>query len=499
MVYRGKLSKACAECRAKKTRCDAAKPSCSQCKRAGRKCSGYRDLDALRLVDQSTEVSSKVKKTKRKTTQPPLGYEVESSPSSSSAVSDELVEVSSVKAFPAGLFWLEGNAQNIFFQQYTCGPNKSELDFANSVFSSRQTTGMLESIITALGLVALPEHRNMVMMNLASKKYLSALQQTQTALQDPKRARSDETLATVLLLGLHELVAVDDSSSDRSRLSVHLNGAIKLLELRGNNQLTSFCNSRMYDRTCTQLMFSSIMSRRPIPDTMLKISRGLRHQMHYEEISGADLLEISARLCSLLHAVDRTETIESIVEIFHGLVALEHEIAAWEQALSWRFDVSKQPIENPDKSFLRYQESYLNRLAGSSRNRYRCIRIAINEEILHLAETRPHLLDLAGPSAPFTLERAKATILTMSQEICQSVPYFLGQDSCRDWREESLDPPTMFGGSAMLMPLYFAANPKRISPAMHQWLLQQVSRIGRETGLSKVGEMFADRGGVEVT
>ncbi|KAF2166933.1 hypothetical protein M409DRAFT_54695 [Zasmidium cellare ATCC 36951] len=481
--------------------CDAAKPTCSQCRRAGRKCSGYRNLDELRLVDQSTEVSSKVRKSKRKTAQPPLGYEVESSPSSSSATSEELVEVNSVvSAFPTASFWLEGNAKNIFFQQYTCGPDKSELDFANSVYRSRQTTGMLESIITALGLVALPkENRNMAMMNLASRKYLSALQQTQTALLEPRRAKSDETLATVLLLGLHELVAVDDHPSDRSRLSVHLNGAIKLLELRGDHQLTSFCNSRMYDRACTQIMYTSIMSRRPMPSAMLKVSRGLRHQMHQEEISGADLLEMSARLCLALNAVDRAATIEDHVSIFHALVALENEIVAWENSLSWRFDVSKQPIENPDKSFLRFQESYLNRLAGSSRNRYRCVRIVINEEIVRLAETHPQILDLAGADAPFTVERAKATILSMSQEICQSVPYFLGQDSCRDWREESLDPPTMFGGSAMLMPLYFAANPKRISPAMHQWLLQQVSRIGRETGLSKVGEMFADRGVVELT
>lgn len=440
-------------------------------------------------------MSTKLKRTKRKSAEPPLGYEVESSPSSSSAASEELVEVGSVNAFPATAFWLEGNAKSIFFQQYTCGPDKSELDFANSVYSSRQTTGMLEVIITALGLAALPkENKTVATKNFASQNYLSALRQTHIALLDPKRAKSDETLATVLLLGLHELVAVEDSATDRNRLSVHLSGAIRLLELRGDKQLTSFCNSRMYDRVCTQMMYTSILSRRQIPFAILRISRGLRHQMHQEEISGADLLELSARLCMMLEAIDRAESTKDIADIFHILVSLENEITVWENSLSWRFDVSKQPIANPDKSFLRYQESYLNRLAGSSRNRYRCVRIVINEEIVRIAETHPEVMSIAGADAPFTVERAKATIQSMSQEICQSVPYFLGQDSYRDWREESLDPPTMFGGSAMLMPLYFAANPKRISPAMHQWLLQQVSRIGKETGLSKVGAMFADRG-----
>lgn len=219
--------------------------------------------------------------------------------------------------------------------------------------------------------------------------------------------------------------------------------------------------------------------------------------MHQEEISGADLLELSARLCMMLEAVDRAESTKDMVDIFHILVSLENEIVVWEHNLSWRFDVSKQPIENPDKSFLRFQESYLNRLAGSSRNRYRSVRVVINEEILRIAETHPQVLDIAGADAAFIVERAKATIQSMAQEICQSVPFFLGQDTCRDWREDPI-PPTIFGGLAMLMPLYFAANPKRISPAMHQWLLQQVARIGKETGLSKVGGMFADRGVVEV-
>ncbi|KAK5991581.1 hypothetical protein PT974_09866 [Cladobotryum mycophilum] len=60
MVYCGKPSASCGNCRSKKRRCDKAVPSCGQCRRTGQICQGYRDTSSLvfrnetkRIVDRA--------------------------------------------------------------------------------------------------------------------------------------------------------------------------------------------------------------------------------------------------------------------------------------------------------------------------------------------------------------------------------------------------------------------------------------------------------------
>lgn len=59
MVYCGKPSKGCGECRSRKIRCDQAQPACSQCTRAKRDCPGYRDQLELMFRDESKSVVRK--------------------------------------------------------------------------------------------------------------------------------------------------------------------------------------------------------------------------------------------------------------------------------------------------------------------------------------------------------------------------------------------------------------------------------------------------------
>lgn len=61
MVYCGKPSKGCGECRSRKIRCDQAKPACSQCTKAHRECPGYRDQLSLMFRDESQQVVRKAK------------------------------------------------------------------------------------------------------------------------------------------------------------------------------------------------------------------------------------------------------------------------------------------------------------------------------------------------------------------------------------------------------------------------------------------------------
>ncbi|KAL4970357.1 Zn(II)2Cys6 transcription factor [Aspergillus stella-maris] len=61
MVFCGKPSKGCGECRSRKIRCDQGLPSCSQCAKGNRPCPGYRDELSLMFRDESQQVVRKAK------------------------------------------------------------------------------------------------------------------------------------------------------------------------------------------------------------------------------------------------------------------------------------------------------------------------------------------------------------------------------------------------------------------------------------------------------
>ncbi|KAF4123286.1 Fungal Zn(2)-Cys(6) binuclear cluster domain, partial [Geosmithia morbida] len=59
MVYCGKPSKGCSNCRDRKVRCDQREPACGQCEKRQQKCPGYRNLVDLMFRDESTRVIKK--------------------------------------------------------------------------------------------------------------------------------------------------------------------------------------------------------------------------------------------------------------------------------------------------------------------------------------------------------------------------------------------------------------------------------------------------------
>lgn len=61
MVYRGKPSKSCRECRNRDIKCDKKKDGCSQCSRARISCSGYADSTKLMIHDETRSTIEKAR------------------------------------------------------------------------------------------------------------------------------------------------------------------------------------------------------------------------------------------------------------------------------------------------------------------------------------------------------------------------------------------------------------------------------------------------------
>ncbi|QIW97318.1 hypothetical protein AMS68_002836 [Peltaster fructicola] len=69
MVYRGKPSAGCENCRKAKKRCTLEQPACTRCVKLKKECVGYRDTTQLQIQDETQSVLLKVEKRKKKATQ----------------------------------------------------------------------------------------------------------------------------------------------------------------------------------------------------------------------------------------------------------------------------------------------------------------------------------------------------------------------------------------------------------------------------------------------
>jgi hypothetical protein len=63
MVYCGKPSKGCSNCRERKVRCDQREPTCGQCEKRQQACPGYRNMVDLMFRDESNHVIKKATRT----------------------------------------------------------------------------------------------------------------------------------------------------------------------------------------------------------------------------------------------------------------------------------------------------------------------------------------------------------------------------------------------------------------------------------------------------
>ena len=62
MVYRGKPSAGCENCRKAKKKCTLELPACSRCAKLNKQCSGYRDTTGLQIQDETLSVTRKAER-----------------------------------------------------------------------------------------------------------------------------------------------------------------------------------------------------------------------------------------------------------------------------------------------------------------------------------------------------------------------------------------------------------------------------------------------------
>ncbi|KUI60551.1 White-opaque regulator 1 [Cytospora mali] len=376
MVYCGKPSKGCSNCRERKIRCDQRQPGCGQCEKRQRECPGYRNLVDLMFRDESSHVINKANANSRKKRSLP-------SPAAShtSTISDQVISSSASIAEPHGYQYAaiplrqwspvqspptrpvygtkfdekgrevsrEGRRRsqppvqvlaplsyslspsfqergvNLFFTRYiSVSENLAHhrydfiLDLWQPNTSDPNHDGVLAGI-TAVGLVGVAEmSRSGEVLEAARKSYGKALRLTNDALRDPGEAVKDTTLLSVMLLGLFEMIGGSRARGIES-WQKHLNGAAALARLRGVEQFRTPAGVRLLFMLAQNTMISCIQNELPMPEDLIEMRKQVGSMLQDRD-PGFEVCSAIYKILQLRHDIKQGSVtdMEEMLDEFTG-------------------------------------------------------------------------------------------------------------------------------------------------------------------------------------
>lgn len=208
---------------------------------------------------------------------------------------------------------------------------------------------------------------------------------------------------------------------------------------------------------------------------------------HVEAQSELSLLALANQLC-ILTSPQYNVAFPDIRATHRALVDLDSDLDKWTENLNERFAFSR--FDSKSTAALKNYDVYNTHIAAVIWNSYRTIRIQANEQILRYAQliiyssrTTP------GDGVTTSQVQALGTMSKLAEEICYSVPYFLDRSVwARDESKRIGNEITMYGGSAIIVPLSLAANEEWVSPRMYQWMASQIGRITESTGIGRANQ-----------
>lgn len=329
-----------------------------------------------------------------------------------------------IKSVPRSLIQpVEARALSFFLSKYILGSNFGYLASFYSSHSDREE--QLSASIEAVGLASLSnELGSLELSERARKRYIHAIQATNTALQDEVKARKDSTLIAVLLLSLYEVMTCK-SRPAMCQWENHVKGAMALIRLRGRQQLQSQLGLKLLNQATASVAISSHRNKSEVPPELVTlVTRALQHAP--EDDPSWSFRLISMRSANLRAAIAKGNLCDPAV-IMAAALELDHDFVAWSRTLppSWQYETHFVDIANSNVVYEAAYHLYPAYRVAQGLNAWRVSRLVVNELVWEQI-FRHHASSLV-PSQDHTtlISQVGSTIATLCSEICASVPQYV--------------------------------------------------------------------------
>ncbi|KAK9241862.1 hypothetical protein V1506DRAFT_569310 [Lipomyces tetrasporus] len=448
MVFCGRSSKGCSNCRARRIKCDQVEPSCSQFLRANKTCPGYRDQLALLFREQSEEVARKVYRQRASCSRKANG---------ATPVHEPLLNAPYLTN-PS----LEEEGIKFLLEHYLIIPSLL-----------RWTHLMLIDAMTCVGLAGLSNGKSDAqLMIFARQKYVSALRMTISSIQN-------STIRAVILLGMFESVTCDTSSMDS--WARHFDGAAAILKVRdvsGSLRIDGAINILLI---WFQIATGYIQRRRHLPVEMIEYPEWCREYLSELEQPVCSLAGIVTKFTALWASVGHRMPASSN-NIIRSALDLESDLKNWAMDIpeGWVFNIA--PLSGEVDDFAGNAEhAYPNAFIANAWSWYRTVRIVVNDLLVqHLSTCTYNDVDCSG-----RLSESRSILSDLSTEICSSASYFLKRfDILRDTSRFYIH-----GAFSLLWALKVVGTSSGSSETLYLWVVHTLQNIWQSLGIRIALEM----------
>ncbi|KAK4503579.1 hypothetical protein PRZ48_004494 [Zasmidium cellare] len=463
MVYRGKPSAGCEQCRKAKKRCDLGQPACTRCSKLKKQCTGYRNVSELQIQDESESTKLKADRQKARHLAPPTTTEnalptpasnAQSPNSDSSSTGDDIIDLPPHDSFPI-LGFVEAPADDVQNFESLCTleqigvPDSLRFnvdELATTYFFNQFTSQnghwtwlrdqarlsnmdpVLELSIRACGIACFDNVQHIAQGREYSRKlYAEALGLLNGALRDPKRSKTDDSLVAVAMLGYYENLTCDSRDSILS-WKAHIQGATQLLKIRGKNQFKTQIGRMLFRETRSQILINCIWEDQSPPAFLYEWEQELEEMSpNRQQVAPADRLTIICWDFASLRCKVRYKTITD-AEALDLAAQIEMRMIEWSIETmakpAWQYH-DLEVEESPDV-WNGMVHSYVVHPAAGVWNTYRSMRIMLTrtqEYLYRRIHPNPAHED-AGQFKYFRSVRRQ-----MADEICAGIPSQLGHAS----------------------------------------------------------------------
>ncbi|MCJ1290724.1 hypothetical protein MMC34_002266 [Xylographa carneopallida] len=318
-------------------------------------------------------------------------------------------------------------------------------------------------------------------MELARSKYASALRQIIEALRNPVETKEDGTFGAVAMLAMFEIITCDQNSCET--WAGHMTGAAALLKVRGSNRSVHRKDVRTFVQLCFVIFIKSLQNNENIPADILEWFENSKAYQVEGDLPAWRLASIVSRFVNLRASIKTNELIDPI-SILCTAASIEADLARWVEELpaEWKFTIAIS-TENSEAIFDSECHVYHNLWVATLWNRYRPIRILVNELLLSYLDLIPSLPlhDIFGISQN-QRRQSRGVISLLATEICHSIPFQLNHNGMAQNNATKLT-PTLTGAFTILWPLKVAASTSGASEALSQWARSLLQSIGSKKGI----------------
>ncbi|KAH8199423.1 hypothetical protein TruAng_006418 [Truncatella angustata] len=383
-------SQACLTCKNRRIKCDAARPACSRCSKADRRCvwSNATRAGGLVFKCENAHAEGEARRPRKAPPVAPRGLPAVQIPG---ALRESI----------------DTHALNFWVRNWTDRPSDipdighEYLTYIPSHWETCHTGSSLRLAVSAQSLMVFGRLHNVRQaMAEAGKYYAQAIRKTQSDIQTLAHADIDElVLATMLMThyearsrGLHSPVLIADMQIDN-----HVRAAI----LRGMPVQHWLQDAAAFGEEGPALRLDSLMIR---------------------------IAELRVTASSLLHSVAHsTPSVETLVALLARSLELDSDLSAWPHKIAKDFEYSVLTLPQKGKGMPPFcgniAHNYRSYSHASVWNRYRAVRMISNSLVLQVIDAISSLMIVA----PATIVQSRASlnkIRRLASDICQSLPYY---------------------------------------------------------------------------